>query len=477
MDRLIGIVSISILSRLLSPVDFGLVAMSSAVAAMTEVLTRFGFDWALLRVEQPTRAHYDTAWTLRLLVGLATWAALAAIAYPVSLFYRQPAVTWILLVMGSNAAISAAENIGMVDFRRAMRFDAEFKLRLVGKITSFVCAVGLALRFHTYWALVIGVTASRVAAVFASYVMSPFRPRWSVARTGELLGFSAWQLLSAIIDTLRGKFGEIYIGRFLGAHSVGVYAMADELSSVAATEIAAPINRVAYSKYTGEARALPALRDGYFQVSGIIWAVGLPAAIGIGICATDIVALLLGPQWNDTASVLRVLAAAGVIGIMAANTHYVYLALGRARLVTMFNSVAAATFVMVTIGIAGSRGLLGVAMAQVVAAAITLALNYALLMRTLRITLLDIVNNQWRVMVAGTVMGVLVWLLSQHLSPLHAGHFVRLAILVSSGVFSYTIVLALLWILGGRPRGAEEQLSRIVGKALRRIRAGISRLE
>ena len=474
MDRVIGIVSISMLSRLLSPADFGLVAMSSAVAAITEVLTLFGFDWALLRVEQPTRSHYDTAWTLRLLAGIATWAALAAIAYPVSLFYRQPAVAPILVVMGANAAISAAENIGMVDFRRALRFDAEFKVRFVSRITSLVCAVALAWRFHTYWALVIGITASRVAAGLASYVMSPFRPHWSVARSAELLSFSAWQLLSAIINTLRGKFGEIYIGRVMGAHSVGVYAMADELSSVAATEIAAPINRVAFSKYTSEARSVPALRDRYFQISGIIWTVGLPAAVGIGLCATDIVALLLGPQWHDTALVLRVLAVAGVIGIMWANTHYVYLALGQARFVTMFNSVAAATFVMVTIGIAGSRGLLGVAIAQVVAAAITLALNYAALMRTLGITLLDIVNNQWRVMVASTVMGVLVWLLSQHFSPLQVGHLARLAILVSSGVFSYAIVLAFLWILGGRPRGAEEQLSRTAGEALRRIRARIS---
>ena len=180
---------------------------------------------------------------------------------------------------------------------------------------------------------------------------------------------------------------------------------------------------------------------------------------------------MLGPQWRDTAQILRVLAAAGVIAIMAANTQYVYLALGHARFVTMFNSVSAAIFVTVTIGIAGSRGLLGVAIAQVVAAAITLALNYAALMRTLGITLLDIINNQWRVVVASALMGLLVWFLSQQFAPPQVGHLARLAILVGSGVLAYASVLGLLWILGGRPSGAEEQLSRTIGEVLRGARA------
>ena len=62
-DRLVGIISIAILARLLKPADFGLVAIANTIVAAIELITAFGFDWALVRLEQPTVEDLNSAWT------------------------------------------------------------------------------------------------------------------------------------------------------------------------------------------------------------------------------------------------------------------------------------------------------------------------------------------------------------------------------------------------------------------------------
>ena len=98
-ERLLGIASIAILARVLSPSEFGIVAMAGSVVALVEVLAAFGFDWALMRVRVRTRAHYDTAWTLRVISGFVIFVVLALAAYPAAIYFRQPAVTGIVVAI------------------------------------------------------------------------------------------------------------------------------------------------------------------------------------------------------------------------------------------------------------------------------------------------------------------------------------------------------------------------------------------
>ena len=123
-ERLLGVLSISILARLLSPSDFGLVAMGTSIAAVAEVLAAFGFDWALVRLPNPTREHYDTAWSLRVLCGALVFVGLAVLAYPIAVLYSRPAVTAVVIAMGFSSLIGSAENIWMAEFRRQNRFES-----------------------------------------------------------------------------------------------------------------------------------------------------------------------------------------------------------------------------------------------------------------------------------------------------------------------------------------------------------------
>jgi O-antigen/teichoic acid export membrane protein len=458
-ERLIGIVSISILARLLSPSDFGLVAMAGSIAALVEVLSAFGFDWALVRLPHPTREHYDTAWTLRVACGLGVCCTLIVLARPVASLYARPAVAAIVVAMGINSLIGSLENIWMAEFRRQNRFDQEFKLRLLAKVAGFLTATTWALLLHSYWALVAGVTASRLTATALSYWIHPLRPRWDLSRRADLLQFSAWLLLGNVTDVLRVRFSEVWLGRNLGPRPVGLYSMASELSALATTEWAAPINRAVFTRYMRDVGDIDALRDGYLRVSGLIWAVGMPAAVGIGLCAPLIVMILLGGQWTDASRVLQILAVAGLLNIMASNTQYVYWAFGKSRFVTLLSLVGATAFVVLTLLFGRRFGVTGVAWAQVIASAIVLIVNYAVLLRTLRLRMALVVRRSYRVVLASAAMAVLIIAVTDASSswPLHQV-WQRLALMIVIGVASYFAILTSLWVVLGKPAGPEADL-------------------
>jgi lipopolysaccharide exporter len=469
-ERLLGIISIAILARALSPHEFGLVAMAGSVVALIEVLAAFGFDWALVRIREPSRAHYDTAWTLRVLSGVATFAVLAAAAYPAAIYFRQPEVRWIVIAMGANGFIGSLENVGIVDFRRAMRFDLEFRLRIASKVAGAVAAVACALLTHSYWSLVLGISVARVVSVILTYVMHPFRPRWDLSQRAALLNFSVWIQVGAVTEALRARFADVWIGRYLGSTSVGLYSMTSELSAVATTEFAAPINRAVYITYLELGGRISELRERFLRVSGIIWAIGMPMAVGMFVTADQVVAVLLGSQWRNAAEVLRILTIAALITVVASNTHYVYWALGRPKFVTMLSLAGAAAFLLFTPLLGRSMGITGVATAQVLACLLAVTINYTALRRTLELPLRVIAARNYRVVVASAVMaacvrGVEFALVQAQVRPA----VVQLAAMVVTGVAVYFAALGGMWVVLGRPAGPEGDMAGFAVRQLARL--------
>src|ERR1044071_6378743 len=121
-DRSLGLISTLVLARLLLPSDFGLVAMAMSFIALIELAGAFSFEVTLIQRVDPTRDHYDTAWTLNLGFALVC-AAITALMGPVAAaFYKEPRLALLMGVLAIGWAMSGFENIGIVNFRREMNF-------------------------------------------------------------------------------------------------------------------------------------------------------------------------------------------------------------------------------------------------------------------------------------------------------------------------------------------------------------------
>jgi O-antigen/teichoic acid export membrane protein len=456
VERLLGVISIAILARLLTPADFGIVAVAGTVVAAVEILSAFGFDWALLRKRDLSADYLNSAWTMRALLGFLTLIALSLAGPPAATFYRLPQLTLVLIALGLGSFVGSLENIGTVYFRREFAFHREFLLRAISKLCGFLVTVMMALIFRTYWALVVGMLAVRVSNTLASYALHGYRPRPTLSKARELVGFSSWLLIGNLVDYFSQRFYDLYLGRVFGPTANGLFSVAGELARMPVSEVAAPINRVAYSKYSEDVRANRSLADSYLKTASLIWMVSLPMCAGIVAVAPEAVVLILGPRWTDAETIIRLLAFGTVFTVLTANTHYVYWALGHSRIVATISAVGAATVIPVTMLCSHFAGYKGVAIAYAVTNAFLVPVNFAMMWRLVGVKFTDLLLHTWRVSTAAIAMLAALYLTfpgSVHEAASDAA--ILLAAKVTAGVIIYVTTTTLLWWSAGRPAGPE----------------------
>ena len=153
VSNLLGVVSTLVLARLLTPADFGLVALATAVLGVLELLRLFGFDSALIQNRAATHEHYNTAWTFNILLGGLVAAALVIVAPAAAAFYAEPRLFGVLLCLALATFVQGFENVGVIAFRRDLELHREFNLLLLKRVVVFAVTIPLAFALRNYWAL------------------------------------------------------------------------------------------------------------------------------------------------------------------------------------------------------------------------------------------------------------------------------------------------------------------------------------
>jgi len=188
--RIIGLISTTILARLLVPADFGLVAMATMVWMALEAMGEFSFNVALIQNQAAGRHEYDTVWTMTILRGMVLALLMLALAGPAAAFFKEPRLEAIFHVLALVPVIQGFANVGIVDFQKHLRFDKDFVFMVGVKLSGFAVTVPLAFIWRSYWALVAGIVTAGVARLVLSYVLHPHRPRFTLVRWRRIFAFS-----------------------------------------------------------------------------------------------------------------------------------------------------------------------------------------------------------------------------------------------------------------------------------------------
>ena len=473
IERSIGLVSTVILARLLMPADFGLVAMAMAVFAILELAGQFGFDHALIRDQNASRAHYDTAWTLTACHGMLSGLVLAASAHGIADFFKDPRLVMIIYALAVIAVIQGFENIGIMLFRKEMRFGMDFRFQLAKKLIAFAFTVALALTFKSYWALVGGILASRGAGAVLSYVVHPYRPRFCLSEARELFRFSKWILLNGLVGYLSARGPDYLIGRFANATSLGLFRVSSELSNLPTTELMYPIARAAYPGYAKVAADRTALKNMFLTVQGAVIIMALPAGVGIVMLADPFVRLLLGPNWLNAVPLIQVLGVYGALRVFQTTNNSVFNVLGK----PYWNTMLAVLETLVVLPLLGwlvysGYGLEIAVWSYLAASVVVLPFAVALISRQLQLTFRERLRITWRPTLAAALMGAMLALAVRQLGPpIDAWSALKtLSMLVPAGILVYFGSVFALWWVAGKPSGTERRFLSLAADTIRGIR-------
>lgn len=459
VERGLGLISTLILARLLTPADFGVVAMAMSFIAMAELLGAFGFDVAIIQNQTATEAEYNSAWTCNLLLGICITAVMVAAAAPIAHFYRKPELVWVVLALAFGPLIASAENIGVVAFRKELNFRREFQFQVSRKFAGFLVVVPLAVVLQNYWALVFGMLFSKVAGTTISYLMHPYRPRLTLAKFRELFHFSRWLLLNNIVTFARDRSSDFFLGRLGGASQLGTYNVAYELANLPTSEISAPINRALMPGFA-KMDTHEAITNAYRGAVQLLASLALPASALLFALAPYLVVILLGRKWVAAIPVMQILAFNGALMLSHSSISSVLFGRGFPSRVTFTNACHVVLLVsLMAIALTGWHevGVQVAAYAALATALISTPIYVYQLWRCLGISPLLFVRAIERPLIAGVAaIFILEWMLPTFDPAMDLPQMiVVLGLGLALGLAVMIMAMAVAWHFAGRPPGAE----------------------
>lgn len=461
--RAIGLVSVVVLARLLHPHDFGVVAVAMSAAAFVELFGWIGLRQALLRIPDPERAHYDTAWTIQFVLFMALAAAMIAIAPVAADFYRQPAVTGILCVLSLRMVALAVANIGIVDFERDLTLERDVAVRLGARVAALFVTLTAAVLLRDYRALVIGMVAQSTFWTAGTYLAHPYRPRFGLSRRSEILGMSLWMFVCTFAEWVQGQIERIMLGRVASSTATGLYSVSRDLSNIFTQEIATALNRVTFPVF---AQGGSGNRAGLATLLGAYAMIVAPLGAGLVATAPDTIAVLLGAKWLPAAPLMRIIALYTSIQAISLMAAAVLQASGQARRSAMLN-IAGAGLSVLGIGAAALtyREPVAVALAATTVSGVVMVASVVALAACGRVGAGRLFAALLRPVIAA---GAMAFTLLRVVRVETGSPFLDLVVAVPTGAATYAVALAALWTVAGRPPGAEREAAGLI----RRIGGG-----
>lgn len=462
VDRLIGLASTLVLARLLVPDDFGIVAMASVVIGLIDVLMDVGVATTLVQNTRAEKKDYDVAWTLRLFQSTGAALLVCALAIPAASYFQNDRVAPVMLALALATFLPGLENIGIVSFQKRMEFGQDFRFFFIKRMGGFLITMISAWILRDYWALVIGTIASRLIGVTASYVMHPMRPAFRIDGMRAILSFSTWNLLRGVAGALNDSLHRIIVGRRASAVTMGEYTLASEIAALPSTELLAPLGRVLFPAFVSLKDNPEELRRAFLMSLAIQAMVGIPAGAGMALVAPELVLSLLGEKWTGAIPFIQIMGAINIIAALNSSSCYVLLAYGRARVIAVNGWIQVAAFVVCAVLIFPDQGAMGIAFLRLAIVVAGLLSFVAIVYKELpALSTASLAGAVWRPCVASAVMSVAV-----HTFPLPSALPVTMLLVakVAIGALTFIGCVLALWVISGRPAGAESYLMDKAGR-------------
>jgi len=304
-QRFLGLISTLILARLLTPADFGIVAVAALIIHFSEVLSNTGIQQYLVQADEATDEVVNTAWTLDILLKV-TVCVLLYLALPgINWFYDDANIMYAVGTLIPVIAIRAMMNPELHVQRRNLTYRIIFRIGVIQKLVSFVVVVIVAFQTRSFWAIVIGDLVSSIMGVVLSYYYCTRRPKLSLRNVGAQWLFSRWMLARGSIGYLRAQIDTLLISQFYSLSQLGKFNIAREFTIMPATEVIQPAVEPLLATFSSVRLDKTKIAQQVSLALLLISAFTAPFVAFTYQFHESIVFYLLGEQWMEAAPLMQ----------------------------------------------------------------------------------------------------------------------------------------------------------------------------
>ena len=472
--KLIDFCLLIILGRVLSPADFGLVALAMTLIVMLELIADLPVGQVLVRMEEPRPEHYDTAFTLSLIRAMALGLVYVALAWPFAWVYHDTRLAPIICVLSLAPMARGLASPRLAAYARVIDFRRDSFSDLFGKVASLICAGGLALIHPSYWAITAGTLAYYAVYSATSYILAPYRPRLSLKHWREFYRFLGWTTAAQFIGALLWQSDKLVLGQFVPSSGVGQFSMGNDLATLPARILIAPLSIALLPAFSLIKHDLGRLRASYLKTLRTITAVGVPILVALCLVAKPATAIMLGPKWTVAAFVLEVMSIALIPAMFVAGMGPLAMALDQTHL--LFRRNVLELFVKVPLITLGAfyGALEGLLFATGLSAALISIMSMSFVRHSVGLSIMAQIAAPWRTYLSLLPMCAVLILTQEWSTGSGTGQILGLlASLVLAGLV-YLGAAAWIWAATGRIDGFEDLVMTAMKRLMRRSRRAIA---
>ena len=456
---LITLASTPVLARLLTPEDYGLLAMVAAITAFISCFKNLGLPQATVQRESINHAQISTLFWINAAAGLGAAGVVAALATPIAWFYDRPQLVDITLALSFSFVFAGLAAQHRALLRRRMRFGTLAVIQVAASLVGVTAAIIAAALGAEYWALVLLQVLNPAALAAGVWICCRWIPGPPVRGSGvrSMVRFGAYIAGGNILNAATRNIDKLLIGRLIGDGVLGLYSKASMLLLLPISQINMSISSVAVpalSRLQNEPERFRAMyRRGFEALAMVV----VPIPIFAFFAAELLILVLLGEKWREAIPISRALAPAALVMALSVSTSWVYTSLGRTdRQFRWLLFSSACVLVGFVVGI--QWGALGVAAAFSVTVCALFIPGVIYCFHGTFMRFADLADCIWRPCTAALVAGVAVSLLERRLLG-NLNPF--LALPVVGVAFAVFHLIVLVFLPGGYARvGSMFQLRR-----------------
>jgi PST family polysaccharide transporter len=320
-----------VLSRLLSPEDYGEMAMVMVFTGFAGMLADAGFTSALVQKQEMAELLTETVFWLNTVSGLLLTAITFAFAPWLAVFFHAPALKTIFRVVAVIFILTSLGNVPGALLQKRMDFRTLVRIDTWSLFLSGVLGVALALSGAGVWSLVAQSLANTFLVSLLRCASCRWLPRWRFSKSalksvwgyaGNLYGFN-------LINYWARNADRIVIGKFFGAAPVGLYNRAYGLMLLPITQVNSVISAVVFPAFASIQNDKPRVKRIYLRAIGMVALITFPVMFGLLVTAQPFILAVYGPKWIGVVPLLQILALVGAMQVLINSVGGLYLSQGR----------------------------------------------------------------------------------------------------------------------------------------------------
>src|SRR5688500_10650797 len=440
----ISILTFVVLSRLLAPEAFGLVALATVFTVFIELFLDQGFGAAIVQRDEIEPEHLDTAFWINILTGLILTGSLIAASEFVATLFNEPRLASVLRWLSLSFILSALSSTQISILQRKLAFKNLAARSLVASTVGGVVGIGMAFAGFGVWSLVAQDLATNLAGMVILWGSSDWRPGFKVSMNHykDLFNFGVSILGNHALTILIRRSDDLLIGFYLGPTLLGFYTVGYQLLLVIIRLVTEVTNSVAFPTFSRIQHQPERMRRAFYKVTRYTSLFAFPVFIGLATLAPEVVPAVFGEKWALSIPVMQVLSMIGILQSVLFFNGSVIKASGKPSWqlgIMVINAVCSVIGFLLTV----RWGIVAVAASFVIVGYLLAPVSYIAVRKLIQI---DFRTYLWQFvpsLTASTLMVAVIAGLKYLLKDQSLNMYLELSIYLLAGVLAYGLVIGL----------------------------------